>query len=65
VRIVLDPPADPATEQAVRTAVAVAARAASPGGRPGPWRAAALAEAVERDPGYAPSPRISRGATRA
>jgi hypothetical protein len=29
------------------------------------WRRTALAEAVERDPGYALSPRSSRGATRA
>lgn len=41
----------------------------APTGRDNAWRAAALAEAVDRDPrdvdGYAPSPRSTRGATRA
>jgi hypothetical protein len=31
----------------------------------GSWRRAALAEGVDRDPGYVPAPRMSRGATRA
>jgi hypothetical protein len=75
VDIELVPRADASTRAAVAAAVSAAGVLPSARGvdRGSPWRAAALVEGVERGllggdgdlPGYALSPRSTRGATRA
>jgi hypothetical protein len=66
VEIELLPEPDAAAREAAFRAVAAVTRAEqlAAAGYGSDWRRAALAEGVERDPGYAPSPRSSRGATR-
>lgn len=64
-------PADGRAQAALDHALSLASIELDPGfpGYASPWRVAALAESVERDPradeSYAPSPRSTRGATRA
>ena len=67
MRIELRPEAGPDADEAVLRALANEALRERAGAAPylSDWRRAALAEGVDRDPGYAPSPRRSRGATRA
>jgi hypothetical protein len=71
VELVLVPTPRSGETEAVLAALEEAGIAAGvvPPRRESTWRAAALAEAVERDPreadGYALSPRSTRGATRA
>ncbi len=65
-RLELVPQATPEIERAVRQAIAaLAAGPARVSLTDGEWRRAALAEGVERDPGYDPEPASSRGAARA
>jgi hypothetical protein len=74
--LVLEPDADGDVAAAARAAVARAGLSVVPGQRTPPraWWGAGLAEAIERDPSWptparpyedAPSPRRTRGATRA
>jgi hypothetical protein len=71
VELELVPSPGPGEAEAVRAALDQAGIADGlvPSARESAWRAAALLEAVERDPrdadGYALSPRSTRGATRA
>jgi hypothetical protein len=69
VELSVTPAVDESTERALRSALAaVGADAPRAQVYEGAWRRAALAEGVERDDpdvGYAPSPRSTRGATRA
>ncbi len=67
MRIELRPEAGPDADEVVFRALANEARRGRAGATPylSDWRRAALAEGVERDPGYAPSPRRSLGAARA
>jgi hypothetical protein len=67
VRVTVDPPLDESVARALvallRESPAIASAATG-----GAWREAALKEGVERsegEPGYALSPRSTRGATRA
>jgi hypothetical protein len=67
VKVELVPDGDPGTLASVRAALDALRlldeqRALAYGSE---WRRHALADSVERDPGYVPSPRSSRGATRA
>ena len=63
----LVPDGSPAVTTAVARALAVVAADAkrSTFAYGSAWRRAALGEAVDRDPGYVPSPRSKRGAARA
>jgi hypothetical protein len=75
VQVELVPEADADVREAVRAALARttradgllpdAARGTAVQNGPGAWRRRALAEGVDRDPGYASAPRSSRGAARA
>jgi hypothetical protein len=67
VRIELRPEAGPEADEAVLQALmsVVLRERAGASLYLGEWRRASLAEGVERDPAYAPSPRRSRGAPRA
>lgn len=67
MRIELLPEAGADAHEAVLRALAAEALSERRGAAPylSDWRRAAIAEGVDRDPGYAPSPRRSRGATRA
>ena len=65
-RLELVPEATAEIERAVRQAIATLAADRARVSLPDEeWRRAALAEGVERDPGYEPEPPSSRGATRA
>jgi hypothetical protein len=67
VEVWVDPPVDEAVREALAEALLHETGDAY-GGRADPWRRAALEEGVSRaedEPGYALSPRSTRGATRA
>ena len=68
MRLQVLPAVEPALEDALLTVLREAGVVADEGPRPGPWRRAALDEAVDLDDDaldYAFSPRRTRGATRA
>ena len=65
MNVTVDPPLDESIASALAALIRESSATAS---RDGAWREAALREGVERsedEPGYALSPRSTRGATRA
>jgi hypothetical protein len=68
MKVTADPPLDEPVARALAALVREARADASAASGGGAWREAALREGVERsedEPGYALSPRSTRGATRA